>query len=432
MLIDFSFKNYRSFRDGAVLSLEAVGLSNFKSSVIEKNNLRLLRGAAIFGKNGGGKSNVIRAFWLAVQFIRNAQRTQHEKAEIPVMPFMLNDYSKQQPTEFSFSYILDGVKYWYSFSATKERIVTESLHHAPNGQKAIVFTRENQKFKFTESISQRRLISKTVAENQLFFSVACTMNDDACINAMRWFREFVYFSRDYTDIPSQLLEYAEDQNMLKAISRYAKEADVGIENMRFEFNNQEIEEGESFLSDIPEGMKTMLMEFKKALSKMNNESEVSLRIGQVNAKAEHYGIDKNGDLQRYMVELSDESDGTRRLMSYAPAIESVLNKGGLLLIDELEKELHPMLVNYIISRFQSCQSNPNGAQIVFTTHNTDLMNMELLRKDQIYLVDKKRIDGASELYCISDFNTKTSDNIRKGYLMGKYGAIPEIETEEIE
>ena len=408
MLIEFSFKNYRSFRDCAVLSMEATGLGNFKSSVMEINNLKLLRGAAIFGKNGGGKSNVIRAFWLAVQFIRNAQKTQHEKAEIPVM-----------------------VKYWYSFAATRKKIVSEALYHAPKGQKAIVFTRDNQKFTFTESKSKRNLISKAVAENQLFFSVACTMNDKESVNAMRWFREYIYFSRDYTDIPVQLLEYAEDQNMLKAISNYAKEADIGIEEMKFEFNNQEIDGTESLPSDIPDGMKAMLIDFKKALSAMNNESEVSLRVGKVTAKSEHFGIDKNGKQQRYSIELSDESDGTRRLMSYAPAIESVLNKGGLLLVDELEKELHPVLVNFIISKFQSSQSNPKGAQIIFTTHNTDLMNLELLRKDQIYLVDKKRSEGASELYSISDFNTKTSDNIHKGYLMGKYGAIPDVELEEV-
>ena len=379
----------------------------------------------------GGKSNVIRAFWLAVQFIRNAQKTQHEKAEIPVMSFSLNDYSDKQPTEFSFAYILDGVKYWYSFAATRKKIVSEALYHAPKGQKAIVFTRDNQKFTFTESKSKRNLISKAVAENQLFFSVACTMNDKESVNAMRWFREYIYFSRDYTDIPVQLLEYAEDQNMLKAISNYAKEADIGIEEMNFEFNNQEIDGTESLPSDIPDGMKAMLIDFKKALSAMNNESEVSLRVGKVTAKSEHFGIDKNGKQQRYSIELSDESDGTRRLMSYAPAIESVLNKGGLLLVDELEKELHPVLVNFIISKFQSSQSNPKGAQIIFTTHNTDLMNLELLRKDQIYLVDKKRSEGASELYSISDFNTKTSDNIHKGYLMGKYGAIPDVELEEV-
>jgi len=432
MLVEFGFSNYRSFRDRAILSMEATGISNFRNSVMEINNLHLLRGAAIFGKNGGGKSNVIRAFWLAVQFIRNAQKTQHEKAEIPVIPFLLNDYSEKQPTEFSFVYILGGVKYWYSFSATRKKIISETLYHAPKGQKAIVFIRKNQIFTFTDSKSKRKLISETVAENQLFFSVACTMNDKVCINAMRWFREYIYFSRDYTDIPVQLLEYAEDENMLRAISTYAKEADFGIENMRFEFNNKEIDEMEIFSSHVLDGMKTILLEFKKALSAMNNESEISLRVGQVTAKAEHYGIDENGNQKRYMIELSDESDGTRRLMSYAPAIESALNKGGLLLIDELEKELHPMLVSFIISKFQSCQSNPKGAQIIFTTHNADLMNLEMLRKDQIYLVDKKHSDGVSELYSISDYNTKTSDNIRKGYLSGKFGAIPDVELEEIE
>ena len=209
MLVEFGFSNYRSFRDRAILSMEATGISNFRNSVMEINNLHLLRGAAIFGKNGGGKSNVIRAFWLAVQFIRNAQKTQHEKAEIPVIPFLLNDYSEKQPTEFSFVYILGGVKYWYSFSATRKKIISETLYHAPKGQKAIVFIRKNQIFTFTDSKSKRKLISETVAENQLFFSVACTMNDKVCINAMRWFREYIYFSRDYTDIPVQLLEYAE-------------------------------------------------------------------------------------------------------------------------------------------------------------------------------------------------------------------------------
>ena len=111
MLIEFRFKNYRSFRDEAVLSMEAIGLGSFKNSLIQYNNMKLLPGVAIYGKNGGGKSNVIRAFWLGVQFIRNAQRMQHEKSTVPVVPFALNDYSVNEPTEFEFDYIVDGVKY---------------------------------------------------------------------------------------------------------------------------------------------------------------------------------------------------------------------------------------------------------------------------------------------------------------------------------
>ena len=191
--------------------------------------MKLLSGVAIYGKNGGGKSNVIRAFWHGVQFIRNAQRIQYEKSAVPVVPFALNDYSVNEPTEFELDYIIDGVKYWYSFAATKEKIVKESLYHAPKGQKAQVFVRNGQDFSFTEDKARRKLICEAVAENQLFFSVACTMNDAVCVNAMRWFREYIFFSRDYTDIPRQLLEYYDDSNMLKAISDYAKTADFGIE-----------------------------------------------------------------------------------------------------------------------------------------------------------------------------------------------------------
>ena len=181
MLIEFKFKNFRSFRDEATLSLEATGLGTFKNCLISYGSEKLLPGVAIYGKNGGGKSNVIRAFWLAVQFIRNAQRTQHENASIPVSPFSLNDYSKNQPTTFEFTYVLDNVKYIYGFSATREKIISEYLYHSPKGQKAIVFERTEQKFKFTEDKAKRNLISEAVASNQLFFSTACTMNDTDCV-----------------------------------------------------------------------------------------------------------------------------------------------------------------------------------------------------------------------------------------------------------
>lgn len=431
MLIEFKFGNYRSFRDEAVLSMEATGLGRLKSSLISYNSLNLLPAVAIYGKNGGGKSNVIRAFWLAVQFIKNAQRTQHEDAEIPVRPFLLNDYSKDTPTFFEFTYVLDNVKYIYGFSATKEKVFSEYLYHAPKGQKATVFARTNQEFIFTEEKAKRKLISEAVAPNQLFFSVACTMNDAACVSAMKWFREYVFFSRDYTDIPKQLLSYSNDKNMLAAISDYAKAADLGIEKMEFEFKDEEIDDLET-ITDMPENMKSALSAFMQTLKENSSSSEISLQKSEVKATSYHKGVNKDGEKVSFALELSDESDGTRKLMSIAPAIERVLNKGGLVLVDELEKELHPMLVNFIVAKFQSKNANPNAAQIVFTTHNTELLNMELLRKDQLYFADKSRKDGASELYSISDFSTKTADNIRKGYLAGKYGATPDIEIEEVE
>lgn len=432
MLIEFKFKNYRSFREETLLSMEATGLGTFKNSLISYGSLNLLPSVAIYGKNGGGKSNVIRAFWLAVQFIRNAQRTQHESSKIPVIPFALNDYSKDEATEFEFVYTLSGIKYWYLFAATKEKVCKESLYHSPKGQKALVFSRENQTFKFTEEKSKRTLISETVAPNQLFFSMACTMNDSVCVNAMKWFREQLYFSRDYSDIPRQLLDYSNDANMLRAISDYAKAADFGIENMQFEIDSKEIKDNLSFPENMPEGIRAALTQFMNVLSETSNNSETKLKMNEIKATSEHLGVNKEGKTDLYPLELSDESDGTRRLMSFAPAIESALSKGGILVIDEIERELHPMLVDFVVAKFQSKQTNPNGAQLIFTTHNTELMNMEILRKDQLYFVDKNREDGSSELYSISEFSTRTTDNIRKGYLLGKYGATPDIKIEEVE
>lgn len=424
MLIEFKFTNFRSFRDEAVLSMEATGLGTMKDCLINYNALRLLPSVAIYGKNGGGKSNIIRAFWLATQFIKNAQRTQHENAPIPVSPFLLNDYSADEPSSFEFTYVHNGVKYIYGFSATKERILTEYLYHSPKGQKAIVFVREDQNFTFTEEKTKRSMISEAVAPNQLFFSVACTMNDSACVSAMAWFRECVYFSRDYSDFPKQLLDYSDDKDMLMSITEYAKTADLGIKDMDFEFKDEEISNLKTS-KDLPEGIQVALAAFIKALQE--NAIEGELHRSQVNATTHHKGMNKDGTVGTFMLNLSDESDGTRKLMSMAPAIESVLKKGGIVLVDELEKALHPMLVEYIVSKFQDGEINKLGAQIIFTTHNTELLDLRYLRKDQIYFADKRRSDGVSELYSISEFATKTADNIRKGYLAGKYGAIPEIE-----
>ena len=433
MLIEFKFTNYRSFRDETVLSMEAMGLGTYKSCLIPFRNKRLLPAAAIYGKNGGGKSNVIRAFWLAVQFIRNAQRTQHENAAIPVQPFLLNDTSCDEPTSFEFIYTIADVKYVYGFSATKKEVFKEYLYYAPKGQLSMVFERDHQNFMFRDNSEKKRrqLISEAVGPNQLYFAIACTMNESACQKAMSWFRENIFFSRDYTDIPSQLIEYSEKPDMLAAIKKYAENADVGIQDMNFEFRNEEIKDA-SNTGDIPSGIVAALTQFAKALSDISNTSEIKLQRSEVNATSYHKGLKSDGSEALFELQLADESDGTRKLMALAPAIERALECGGLLLVDELEKEMHPLMVEMIVSKFQSQSSNPNHAQIIFTTHDTELLNMNLLRKDQLYFADKSKKDGASELYSISELQTPTNENIRKGYLLGKYGGTPDIEIEEVE
>lgn len=424
MLIEFYLKNYRSFRDETYFSAEATSDKTRESALILHNKERILPVLAIYGKNGGGKSNVIRAFWLATSFICNAQRMQHDSATIPVTPFLLDDTSKNEPTSFQFTYVQQGIKYIYGFTARKENIVEEHLFHYPNKSKAVVFERNYQEFHFKSDKKMNSLIAGAVAENQLFFAVATTMKHEICIAAMGWFREQVTFSRDFTDIPLQLIAHAEDKNMLSSIKEYAKKADIGILDMDFEVDNTVLEK-EALSDDMPEDMKTSLSTFMQALSK---SQEVQLQQSPVKVTSYHQGRDKNGNVTEFPLDLSLESDGTLRLMALAPVIEKTLRNGGVLLVDEIEKEIHPLLLEYIILKFQNPNTNHKGAQLFFTTHNTELLAMDLLRKDQVYFVDKSREEGVSELYTVEG----SSKDLRVSYLMGKYGAIPSIEEEMLE
>ncbi len=435
MLIRFEFYNYRSFRDKNVLCMEAKGNAEYRNCLLPYKRKGLLPAAAVFGKNGGGKSNVIRAFWLGVQFVRNAQRTQHESAEVPVNAFALNDYSKDMPTGFEYEYMQDGVRYIYGFSATREKIETEYLYASPKGQKSEIFFREGQNFSFPVNSERRKkeLIAEAVGPNQLFFSIACVMNYQPCIGAMRWFRDDVFFSKDYMDIPQQLLEHAHNPHMLKAVVSYAKQADVGIEDMKFEVKNRDIlNAADELPSDIPPEIVNALKQFVEALRDTSDMAEARFQVNELKTLSFHRGLTKAGLPEMFPLDLADESDGTRRIMALAIGVEQVLSRGGVLFVDEIDQDLHPLLVEFIVAKFQNPQTNPGRGQLVFTTHDTELLNMEILRKDQVYFVDKNQKDGVSELFNLTDLPVRTNDNIRKAYLAGKYGAVPLVDTAEVE
>lgn len=429
MLLEFCFRNFRSFRDEAVLSLEATEGGALRQSLIGYNHRYYLPGAVILGKNGGGKSNVIRAFWFSVQFIRNAQRTQEDGALVPVTPFRLDDCSGKEPMEVSFVYTVDGVKYWYQFSATRERIVTESLYSAPRGQKALVFFRSGQDYRFTRERAARRMIAKVVAENQLFFATACALQDQDCIAAMSWFRKKVLFPRGSADFGGELCECADGPGALMQMKKAVCSADLGIEDMQFTLNGQAIGENTSFPPDTAGQQRTAVRQFVRALSENPADAQARLAAGQIEAIFWHRGVDRQGNPRLYSLRLQDESEGARALMALAPAVESALETGGIVFVDDLERGLHPHLVEWIVSRFQSRRTNPHGAQIVFTTQDTGLLHLNVLRSDQIYFADKSKMDGASELYGV---RVPAGEDLYKAYLYGKYGAVPDVESEEAE
>lgn len=412
MLIEFSFSNYRSFRGKNTLSLESL-----------KKKKGLLPLVAIYGKNGGGKSNLIRAFWLAVKFICNAQMTQGAGVLVPVDPFKLNDYSTETPTSFEFIYKYKGIKYIYGFSATKEKICEEYLYHYPKGFRAQVFKRTGQEFSFIQDKAFKQLISKAVAENQLYFSVANTMNESVCAEAMKFFTESIVFSREFEDLPGQLRLNYHNNNVLKSMKQYAQRADVGITDMKFEMKNTEIDVDDTIPEDAPPELSRALKSFVSALS---DNSQVKIQRNEIKARTYHTGISKNGEISQYELGLEDESDGTLRLMALAAAIDRTIDNGGIFVADELEKGLHPLLTEYIVNKFQNSEINKNNAQLIFTTHDTEIMRQHFLDADQFYFVDKDRQTGESELYSVDGLGKKNNADIRTGYLIGKFGGVPEL------
>lgn len=433
MLLSFQFRNFRSFRDQAILNMEATALKEYSEIIIPYGKRGILPSMAIYGKNGGGKSNLIRAFWLGVQFITNAERTQHEKAGIPVTPFELNDYSRNDATAFEFVYVLDGIRYVYGFEADRASILREYLYHSPKGQKAVIFERDKQTFKFPADSEKRRkeTIKESVRHNQLFLAIACMMNYEPCIIARSWFRDQVFFSRNYPDVGKTLTEHSENIDMLFAMEEAARSADLGIESINFEINNRDIKDLNDIPDDMPGDIKiavtAALVKMQEALDAAPNDAEARLRVSQIKATVYHKGLSDTRESRLYPLMLPEESDGTRRLMALAPALENALACGGLVLVDEMERDLHPLLVQKIINRFQDRESNPHGAQIIFTTHNSELLSMEYLRRDQVCFVDKDRQSGATELYSLADFSPRTDENIHKAYLVGKFGAVPRLE-----
>lgn len=428
MLLKFRTKNFRSFRDEFCLDMEATSLKDDNSSFINYNRKNFLPVVCIYGKNGSGKSNIIRAFSFAKAFILNSQITQYENVEVPVEPFLLNDYSRDVNTEFEFEFIEDGVKYIYGFSANKERIFEEYLYYFPNKRKTIIFLRTEDEYKFAinKNRDTAKMISQIVGKNQLFFTIAAIMNYEYCLKPMRWFRNKIYFSRNFEHPIHRIIENKENKDILKSIVNIAKVADLGISDMKFEFNNININDM-SELSHIDSEIINALLEFEKNLKSNGTEGEIKISKGEIRATSMHWGINKNNEPELYELGLEDESDGTRRLMSMSPDIEACLQNGGVIFIDELEKELHPLLVEFIINKFLNKEkANVNNSQLIFTTHNLDILARELLRRDEIYFVDKDNGSGISELYSLADFKIRKDTNYYKAYILGKYGAIPNI------
>lgn len=399
MLLQFSVENFRSFKTKAVLSLEASSDKELPNNVIDDSGCRALKVATIFGANAAGKSNIFKALSAAILLVRLSNFKQFGEALTLVAPFAFDDLSARKPSSFEFVFVVNGEKHVYGFSATREKIVEEYLFVYHSSRATTIFKRtESNQYTFTSSAMTKKLkpLTEYNTENKLFLATATAWNCEETRDTLLWFMEGINtYPSSYADklgISGELFEQNTDGTLREFTNRLLHQADINISDYEFE------------------------------------SREASSQPGAIPSKKEYYitTLHEMADGKTYSLNLQDESNGTVNLFFFSPIIKRAFETGETLCIDEFDESLHPILLRYLIGLFNDSDVNKKNAQLVVSTHTSNLLDLNLLRRDQIYFVEKERATGESTLYSLDEFSPRTREDVQKAYLLGRYGAIPNV------
>lgn len=371
----------------------------------------LLKSTAIYGANGSGKSNFVRAMEAMSDIVSHSATENKRGNSLPVEPFIFDSESIQNPTEFEVTFVSNSVKYQYGFSANRERILEEWLFAFPKGSPQRWFIRafdeENNKYHWAFSDllkGQKNLWKESTKQNSLFLSTAVMLNSEQLKVVYDWFDLNLRFGKPTGWESEYSTSQCLNKNRKKAILEVLNGADLGIDDIEVE----RTEFDPSLLSDeIPDALKNELI--KELSGKTSERPKTVHRLPSGHTVS---------------IDLDQESDGTRKFFGFAgPLIDTLLN-GRIWFIDELQNSLHPALVEYIICLFNNPRSNTTNAQLVFTTHETSLLNQDIFRRDQIWFCEKSK-ERETEIYPLTKFKPrKNIENLEKAYLHGRYGAYP--------
>lgn len=429
MLIQFRVKNFKSFRDEQLLSLVASTDSDLPDNTSATQGLkkmRLVNSAVIYGANASGKSNLIDALAFMRNFVNKSAESRPD-SDIPVNRFRLDLESQQQPTEFEIIFIHETVRYEYGFSVDNKRVQDEWLIAYPKGAAQTWFERPTHRDATEEDWyfgrhlkgEKNKLIPLT-RPNVLFLSIGAKFNNPQLYSVYQWFTAGLDVVDSVT--PALRLEFMTIERLLKNPDLWnytqllLKMADLGIINFSLK------EEAAPFWVDVPDDASERMKDAFSFFPKINNDnSDDDTEPTQVTAIMQHQVHDE--DTMGVGLGLDEESLGTRQLFGLSSLLFASLQVGSVLVIDELDTSLHPTLVRQLIAMFHHPQLNPHGAQLIFNTHDTTLLDLSLFRRDQIWFVEKDNC-GASHLYPLLDFKPRKAEAVAKGYLQGRYGAIP--------
>lgn len=398
MIVEFSVGNFLSFRDIQTLNMQAAKIRSRFEEVDRENvfqadgDLSLLKTKAIFGANASGKSNAIRALVSMLAIIREGLKDE-EALSKRVMPFWFQEENLHQPSFFQIVFILEGVQYRYGFEASRDRIHSEWLFgkplREPKVRERYFFTREGMETSVNETQFKEgaRLLENAplFRENSLFLAVSAAFNGPLSQKLLAFFR---------TGISS--------------VSGLNEGGALGHLAVRAMSNPAFVERATHLLQAIDPGIR-----------------KISVEEEQVLIYRHRYDADGRVKEQIPLLLLEAEGEGTKKLFHLSPLLFAVLENGAILFIDELDARMHPSLTRKVVELFHAETTNPLHAQLIFVTHDSNLLDARLLRRDQISFA-RKDPAGATELYSLVEYKGVRNDaSFEKDYLLGKYAAVPE-------
>lgn len=418
MLVEFSVSNWRSVKEAQTLNLvlakgdELADSNSFQPGAPATTSL--LRSAAIYGPNAAGKSNLLRAMRTMKKMVMDSAKGQRGDA-IPVVPFLLDSATEKAPTEFETTFVAEGVRYQYGFSATSERIQEEWLFAYPNGRAQKWLGRvwrpsvdgELGAYEWERCnalTGQKQLWQESTRQNALFLSTAVQLNSKQLQPVYDWFKKTLRMTNVSGWSPSFTASLCKDSEQREKVMAFLKAADFDIHDVLVESEKMS---AKHLPADLPEDLKASLL-------KGMEDSEV-FDIKTVHRSSEGRMVSFN---------FEDESDGTQKFFAFAGPWLDALKNGYVLVIDELHDNLHPKMVRFLVELFHNAEMNPKNAQLVFTTHETSILNQNVFRRDQIWFCEKDP-KQATNLYPLTDFSPKKGrENLEANYLAGRYGALP--------
>ena len=412
MLIEFRVKNFRSLRDEQVLSLVASKDKTLQDTHTQATGISaapaVLRSAVVYGANASGKSNLIKALQYMRGVVTESATAMQPSQTFAVQQFRLDAVSVGQPSEFEVTFLNDGVRYQYGFAMTTQRIVSEHLLVYKSFKPQHWFTRRfdadtsKDIYDFGPGLKgPKNLWEGATRPNALFLSMAVQLNSESLRPLFDWFlNHLVIFNEQAQLSPQMSIELLKQADGRKEICNFLSSADISIADIDVETRKVP---GQAIHFDL-----------------MAGKTEVRSEEMEEHKVLFHHVTEQG----KAVFDIMDESNGTRNLLFLAAPVLNILNKELTAVIDELDNSLHTLLVRELVRLFHRPEINTGGAQLIFTTHDTSLLDApNLFRRDQVWFVEKDR-DQTSTLVSLSEFSPRKNEALERGYLMGRYGGVP--------